>query len=88
MIEQRILLLLPVCVIFQEQDFFLFISSSVNLLCFNMSGSVNDNDKTGDRACLTSPYIVAKNCSIYLLRILSIMILLQFYYNLGIFHFV
>ena len=51
--------LLKFFVISQEQDVFVIsISSSVNLFCPKISGSVNDSNNIKDRSCLTSSNIV------------------------------
>ena len=53
--------------------FIIFISSSVNLPCLSIPGSVSDKSIINERSCLTSPTIVEKYCSIYLFNIFSIM---------------
>ena len=73
MIQNDILLKFFVYVIFSIARFLIiFISLSVNLDCFSVSGSVNESNNIIDRSCLTSSNIVAKKASLYLLKILSI----------------
>ena len=54
--------------IFQEQDIFLLISSSVNLLCFNISGSVSEKNIINERSCLMSSNKFEKYASIYFFK--------------------
>ena len=71
MIQHHILLLFSVYVTSQEHEFFMLISASVNLDCFNLSGSVSDSNNTNNLSCLTSSVIVEKQAPIYLFKIRS-----------------